>query len=371
MSSFKLYKNGNEIKVKIDYFFTEMSDVETEGISSSVDIEESEASTSESSDDKLCVFCTNKYKRVKGRFQALHSSEKESFMQALRAFGENNEFNKKVSNIESPIIYYHNSCRTIALYTLQQENKVMRSPKKTWKYYHQQAFDEMKILIVEEVINKKRCFSFTYLCKYYSELLKASLEENGESTDYSFSTQRFGDKLLNTFDDIKIVKKDRKNYVTLKNDTIDVKMCELLEEEEILQKAALILRQSIFNINKNNLPDDITTAHLINGECQIPKHVFDFYSFLLGGYKRRRRTSTNCIRKVNSLAYDLIYNVSNGVIKTKKHITLCMTLKSLTSSRKIVDIINKYGHCRRIRNGSHNHFVQPLENLSRRNLQKK
>lgn len=116
--------------------------------------------------------------------------------------------------------------------------------------------------------------------------------------------------------DIKNNKIDRKNYITLKNDIIVGKMWELFEEEEILQKATLILRQSIFIKNKNNLPDDVTTTHLINGECQKPKHIFDFYSFLLGGYKRRRITSTNCIRKENSSPYDLIYYLSNKDEKT-------------------------------------------------------
>lgn len=45
------------------------------------------------------------------------------------------------------------------------------------------------------------------------------------------------------------------------------------------------------------------------------------------------------------MAKDLIFNVTSGKIKTKKHLTLAMTLKSLTSSRKVVEIINRYGHC--------------------------
>ncbi|CAD6203987.1 GSCOCG00012671001-RA-CDS, partial [Cotesia congregata] len=45
------------------------------------------------------------------------------------------------------------------------------------------------------------------------------------------------------------------------------------------------------------------------------------------------------------IAADLVYNVSKGKMKTNKHITLGMTLKSLISSRKIVEIINRYGHC--------------------------
>lgn len=37
--------------------------------------------------------------------------------------------------------------------------------------------------------------------------------------------------------------------------------------------------------------------------------------------------------------------VHNCNIKTPKHICLGMALKSLTSSRKVIDIINRYGHC--------------------------
>lgn len=45
------------------------------------------------------------------------------------------------------------------------------------------------------------------------------------------------------------------------------------------------------------------------------------------------------------MAQDAIFIVFNGRIKTEKHMTLGATLKSLTSSRKIIDIINRYGHC--------------------------
>lgn len=41
----------------------------------------------------------------------------------------------------------------------------------------------------------------------------------------------------------------------------------------------------------------------------------------------------------------MIYAVTNGRLKTAKHLTLGMAIKSLTSSMKIVDILNRYGHC--------------------------
>ncbi|XP_028982536.1 uncharacterized protein LOC114841645, partial [Diachasma alloeum] len=42
---------------------------------------------------------------------------------------------------------------------------------------------------------------------------------------------------------------------------------------------------------------------------------------------------------------DVIYAVSNGQVKPSKHMSLGITLKSLTNSRKIISIVNKYGHC--------------------------
>ncbi|OXU16633.1 hypothetical protein TSAR_013301 [Trichomalopsis sarcophagae] len=52
--------------------------------------------------------------------------------------------------------------------------------------------------------------------------------------------------------------------------------------------------------------------------------------------------NSEVMRKANSIAQDIIYAVTRGDIKTSKHLTLGITLKSLTSSRKIIDIMNNY-----------------------------
>lgn len=63
------------------------------------------------------------------------------------------------------------------------------------------------------------------------------------------------------------------------------------------------------------------------------------------GSNFKYKLTKDCKRKSLSLAEDLIFNASHGKIKTSKHITLAMTSKSITSSRKVVEIVNKYGHC--------------------------
>lgn len=48
--------------------------------------------------------------------------------------------------------------------------------------------------------------------------------------------------------------------------------------------------------------------------------------------------------KIKSLCQDIIYIITKGHIKPAKHLMLGLAMKSLTSSRKVLTILNKYGH---------------------------
>lgn len=107
----------------------------------------------------------------------------------------------------------------------------------------------------------------------------------------------------------------------------------------------MILRQQILKIERNKLPKKLYARNLIAGECAVPRELDDFFQTLLAGPgKKRRKNSSDCLRKSKSLAEDVIYAVHNGKIKTAKHITLGMTIKSLTNNRKVINLLNRYGH---------------------------
>lgn len=118
-----------------------------------------------------------------------------------------------------------------------------------------------------------------------------------------------------------------------------------LEENDLIDKVALILRNTILKIEKTKLPSQIKTNDLIAGECDIPDKLDRFFRAFIGGKDVRRRHGINCNRLCSSMAADAIYCVSNGTVKPSKHITLGMTIKSLTSSKKIINILNRFGHC--------------------------
>ncbi|GFW07209.1 hypothetical protein TNCV_3694031 [Trichonephila clavipes] len=118
-----------------------------------------------------------------------------------------------------------------------------------------------------------------------------------------------------------------------------------LEENDLIDKVACILRSTILKIDKTTLPAIMKMEDLINGECTIAEKLDRFFKALIGGKDIRHRVGVNCHRLSNSLASDATYCVNNGTVKPSKHIRLGMTVKSLTSSRKMINILNQLGHC--------------------------
>ncbi|KAG8173987.1 hypothetical protein JTE90_029413 [Oedothorax gibbosus] len=118
-----------------------------------------------------------------------------------------------------------------------------------------------------------------------------------------------------------------------------------LKENEVIDKVALVLRNAILKMDKLKLPSKIKPSDLINGECTIPEKLDPLFKVLIGGKDICRRNGVNCDRLSNSIASITIFCVTNFTIKPSKQITLGMTVKSLTSSRRIINILKRLGHC--------------------------
>src|SRR5699024_10696482 len=94
----------------------------------------------------------------------------------------------------------------------------------------------------------------------------------------------FEQKLLETFKNkIKIVSVKKQKVLMpfsgVKVEDIDFDM---LHDVDVIQSAALILRKHILALERQKLPANIKTKHLIDGECpEIPKTLIDFYTTLL------------------------------------------------------------------------------------------
>nr|XP_046477019.1 uncharacterized protein LOC124216496 [Neodiprion pinetum] len=72
-------------------------------------------------------------------------------------------------------------------------------------------------------------------------------------------------------------------------------------------EAAAILRAEIKGIKRKKLPQYLTSQRLIKGERSTPPLISEFFSSILGGYRRKRRNCDSFQRHVNSLSQDIIY----------------------------------------------------------------
>ena len=140
------------------------------------------------------------------------------------------------------------------------------------------------------------------------------------------------------------------NIISNSSMSLDLAVREAFIEKKSIKtsvrEVVLLLRRGILYKSFNKvLPPDITVKDLTEGEAFVPEFLEDFSKYLLCGANQRRGNTARNERRVSSFAQDAIYAVSNGKVKPSKHLTLGMAMKSITSSRRIVDILNCLGHC--------------------------
>lgn len=180
--------------------------------------------------------------------------------------------------------------------------------------------------------------------KFLNEIFIEHLKKNQQDiSKFSFKPYHLKDRLLKKFT-------KKINIISFKGQTLvkpfkGIVIKNEIEKHNILEAAAQILHEEIRQVQPQKLPEQIKTNNLITGECKTPETLVHFYINLISGQNYRRRQNKKTARLAKSFSDDLIYAVHKGTIKLSKHICLGMTLKSLTNSHKVVNILNRYGHC--------------------------
>ncbi|XP_046608971.1 uncharacterized protein LOC124299714 isoform X2 [Neodiprion virginianus] len=281
----------------------------------------------------VCIFCNKKKKKVRSRMLPLHAADVQQFKDSVKpnieSHKEFTDFSNKLDNFSGSKIYYHTECRVD--FNNKLSSLKATPSKKEWHYhreYHQTVFNEISTIIKEDVIKKGRCFLLVYLHESYIDLLEKIFQENSIQMTATFTAHHLEEKILKVFSkDIKFFTVRNKKILAPKYlEAIDDSVLDNLQQENILQKSALILRKIILQIEKIKLPTkNITSQHLISGEVSIPEELSDFYSTLLGGCNQKRKTGQKCSRLVRSYCQDVIFGVHDGRVKTSKHIMLDTT----------------------------------------------
>ena len=112
-----------------------------------------------------------------------------------------------------------------------------------------------------------------------------------------------------------------------------------------IRDVAFKLRQEIMTASSIKLPEHLKVEDIFKGEVKIPDLVQNFFKYLIGGPDSHKWDLERRKRKIKPISQDVVFSTTSGIKKPSKHLQLGLAIKSLTGSRKVVEILNRMGHC--------------------------
>lgn len=204
-----------------------------------------------------------------------------------------------------------------------------------------------------EIIEKNRIMYLTDLLSQYKSLLLEFSEGQVRAEDLQeYRAKNLENKIIKAFGDRVTIESSlgsTKRKIVYQYDMDSSRLALEIAKLQSTEKnrcrdVAYELRNCITSQERMKLPDNLTPEDVILGECNIPEQLFNFVCDLVQGPDTRRKNSDDDLVKIKSVCSDLIYIVTKGRVKPSKHLTLGLSMKSMTSSRKVLTILNRYGH---------------------------
>ncbi len=115
----------------------------------------------------------------------------------------------------------------------------------------------------------------------------------------------------------------------------------------VVTQVALQLRRIIkqLSASTSELPSPVTLDALKKGQVAPPDILIHFFRVLYSGSEKVGDPSSRLERCTLSAATDVLYATTKGLFKSSKHICLGMCLKTMTGSKRVVEILNHFWHC--------------------------
>ena len=85
--------------------------------------------------------------------------------------------------------------------------------------------------------------------------------------------------------------------------------------------------------------------NIFKGQVEVPDLVQNFFKYHIGGPDSCKWNLESRKRRIKSISQDVVFSTTWGIKKPSKHLQLGLAIKSLTGSQKVVEILNRMGHC--------------------------
>lgn len=264
---------------------------------------------------------------------------------------------EKIKNDTS--INYHESClaeRDHKLFYKDRRNrKTGVHPINNWEHLrcaHEKAFGEIKQFVYESVIRDKCVHSMKSIYDMYKVFFdEASAQIRSKSkSDFIKSTykqQHLCTKLLETIPSLsKAVYKNR-IFLHLSDLNFADMFTSITQQGDNLSRVKSIafeVRRKVLDQDRRHLPKhNISVQNICDGECDIPIELYTLIGCLLSGPKGSQNERKDI--RVKSICNSIIFCLTNGTVKPSSVLSLGLVTKSITGSRRMVEMLNRLGHC--------------------------
>ena len=279
---------------------------------------------------------------------------------------------RKISGVDfvAKEIVYHAVCRkgyqarAEATFKEKAEKDATNQPQST-EWHQQRKVYSQAYEIIQEFIEEKVCvLQEVHYLNDVNNLYHAVIKDiGGEGFEETApTTQKLQNKLLETFAErICITKSTARqgNIIYNSNQSMATalhKQYSQTRNRDIqIRDVAFMLREEILKMEKKSLPDNITVDDIVIGTGNTPAILETFLHYLIGRPKSRSSNSEVKKRRIKSIGKDVVFATSSGRKIPGKHLKLGIAVKSLTGSRKLIEMLNRYGHC------ANYHMIEEVE----------
>lgn len=298
---------------------------------------------------RQCLFCNQVRKRKKGggeeELGACETKDAAGNIQEAARVLKDDKILAKISGVDmiAKEVKYHHSCRSE--YLKKAQRCIDRATVKEVDTIGS-SLDAIHSYIEKSVIVNKRSELLTSLYARYQDMCS----DTGEKTMHSAQallrnvTKHFGSR-LKVHSPV-----DKKSGVIIYNsnmahDAVRTAYDYVATPERTITQTALLLRKLVQEAEKTSFSSDGATFDQVKeGDASPPELLLTFFNILYGGPNEKRHTARTQ-RWAESSSQDALFAIRKGHVKPKKHIALGMAVKGMTGSKKLVSILNRFGHC--------------------------
>lgn len=302
-----------------------------------------------SNEPKNCIFCDRLILKRKGLIQRTCTTNSEKKINQINKILENQKLGEKACGLKN--ISYHPSCLGGLEYKLfKRSTPKTKSIWSNTRNIHSTAFEKLEKLLVKELIDENEVKALSDIFNLYKAILEEEKLKEPDSHDEHTSTLKphhLQQKILQKIPSITTTSYKHRVYLHKMGLSLDVILAKGFENKSDINKQirsiAFFIRQKVLSMPKRTLPkNNVTLQDVLNGECDIPGELRLLIGYLIKGPNGSDTPSKE--NRILSICSSIIFSLSNGSIKPALCLDLGLVTKSITGSRKMLNILNRMGH---------------------------